>query len=257
MRIAVSEHLVPGTFRERLAAARELGADGLELLFGPHGHEQHLLWRADGPAGLRSLAEAAGVPLASVFAGYFHERPLSHPDAATRRLHALALERLRDACAEAGVGVLVLPLAGAADLRCEGAPARLVEALAPLAAKAAARQVTVALELAQPLVHLAALRASLPDVRVAYDVGQATSLGADVVVDLKLLGDALGQVRVRDVTSDGRRVALGRGAADFPAAARQLAAQPFPGWCVLESSPGADPRESLRADLSFLRSLAA
>src|SRR2546427_6645451 len=115
-------------------------------------------------------------------------------------------------------------------------------------------RVTLALEMAKPLAHLASLCASLPErsVRIAYDVGQATALGADPLVDLGLLGAALGQVRVRDVTPAGRRVRLGQGCVDLPAVARYLAGREFAGWWVLEKSPGADPREAVRADVALL-----
>src|SRR5437773_1389264 len=108
--MALSEHLLPGPTAERFTLARELGADGVELLFGPYAPEQHLLWRAGGPAELRQRAAVAGVALPSVLAAYFNEHPLGDPDAAARRRHALVLERLLDACSEAGISLIVLPL---------------------------------------------------------------------------------------------------------------------------------------------------
>src|SRR5207244_707394 len=49
VRIAVSEHVLHGSALERLALARELQADGVELRFGPYDFEQHPLWLPGGP----------------------------------------------------------------------------------------------------------------------------------------------------------------------------------------------------------------
>src|SRR5438552_826362 len=105
--IAISEHVLPGPGAERFARAKELQADGVELRFGPYDVEQHPLWQAEGPTMLRAQAQAAGVVLPSVYAGYFHQFPLHAADPASRRRHAQVLERLLDACAEAGVVILV------------------------------------------------------------------------------------------------------------------------------------------------------
>src|SRR5262245_6559753 len=59
--IAIRANLAPSAENARLAAARELGADGVELTFGPHDYEHHALWRPGGPASLRLQARENGV----------------------------------------------------------------------------------------------------------------------------------------------------------------------------------------------------
>jgi len=255
VRIALSEHLASGPAAERLALARQLGADGVELLLGAYAPEQHLLWRPGGPAELRERAATAGVGLASVHAAYFSEHPLSDSDAATRRRHALILDRLLDACNEAGIATIVLPLLGRAELIEPEAFPCLFDVLAPLALKAAARGVRLAFAMPAPLCHLHALRSGLPGapLAIAYNVGLAVTLGADPIVDVKLLGDALLQVRVGEVTADGRRTPLGQGVVPWAALKRLLGEQGFTGWCVLGGARGPDLHGAVRADLAFLR----
>src|SRR5207302_686739 len=111
---------------EHFARARELGADGVELLVGPHAFEQHALWPPGGAAAVRAQAEAAGVAVASVRAGVVLDRPPHAADPAARRRAGQTLERLLDACAECGAA-LVLPLVGAAEVNGDTAVNALVE----------------------------------------------------------------------------------------------------------------------------------
>jgi sugar phosphate isomerase/epimerase len=256
MQIAVGEHVVGGFSPGKLREVRGLGADGAELVFGPHAHERHALWSADGPTSVRQAVADAGLVVASVFAGYFHEHPLTHPDSTARRRHALVLERLLDACAAVGTPTLVIPLApGATD-----APlTHLAESLLPLAEKSSGRRVGIAFEVITPSARVPSLRQAMPPAlpsRIAYDLGSSAALGGDAVVELELLGDALAQVRVRDATPEGRRP-VGCGAVDWAAVRRHLQARQYGGWWVLESQSGSDAPGAAREAITYLRGLAA
>jgi sugar phosphate isomerase/epimerase len=252
--IALSEHLVSAPAAERLPGVRQLGADGVELIVGPHAVEQHPLWQPGGPTLLRTQAQMAGVAVPSVFAGFVLDQPPHAADPAMRRRAVQTLEHLLDACAEAGIAAVVLPLFGGAEVDGDAASGALVETLTSLAEKAGPRQITLALETPLPIPGAQALlaRVANPAVRVAYDVGQAAELGRDASADLEWLGELVCQVRVRDATPDGRRVPLGQGAVNFPALARALARRTTVPWLVLEGVAGAESAGAVRRDLDFL-----
>lgn len=243
MRVAVNEALVPVPPAERFTVARGLGAEGVELTFGPHGYDQHALWRPGGPATLKTEAAAAQIMLPSVFAGYFLDHPLTADDPAERRRAAGVLDRLLDACAEAGVGAVVLPCVGAADLNRPGASALLLEALATPAQKASVLGRILILITVLPAAELLSLLEQAdPSVRVAYDPSHAPLLGRDAVADLKLLGDAVRQVRVNVV------------GADVATVIRQLVGQAADIWWVLEATTqGEDPMAAARAGVVRLK----
>jgi sugar phosphate isomerase/epimerase len=250
--IAIGEHLLSGSAADRFDAAREAGVDGIELGFGPYDGEHHPLLQPGQPASLRSQARAAGLSISSVYAGYFHDHALSHPDGDTRRRHAQVLDRLLAAAAEAGARVVVLPLFGAADVREPDAIRRLIDTLGPLADKATGSELLLGLETTLPAAALLA-ETRHPAVRVAYDLGNAVVLGYDAVADVKLLGHAVGQVRVKDCTPDDRRLPLGRGGVPFAAVAGLPAG--LRAWWVLEAGTGEDRLAQARADVAFLRGL--
>ncbi len=257
VRIAVSEHVLHGSALERLDLARELQADGVELRFGPYDFEQHPLWLPGGPKTLRAQAQAAGLALPSVYGGYFQQFPLSAADPAARRRHGQVLDRLLDACAEAGVAVLVLPLLGAGELPRDRASDLVVEALTPVTHRALTNNLTLALETILPASELQAFlaRVGCPAVRVAYDVGNAAVLGYDALADCQLLGEALGQIRVKDCSPQGLRVPLGRGIVPLAALVQALAQRSFAGWWVLETSASEEAAALARADAEVLRRL--
>jgi sugar phosphate isomerase/epimerase len=257
--LAVGEYVLPGSEAEQFAAARALGADGVELRFGATTGEGTPLLQPGRPAALRSQARAAGVTLASVFAGYLLTQSLHTPDEEAGRQHAEVLRAAVTAAAEAGARVVVLPLFGAVEPRDELAVRALIETLRPCADQAAAVGVVLGLETTLPVTALLALvrRLNHPAMRIAYDVGAAAALGWDSVADLKLLGDTVCQLRVRDGTADGRPMPLGQGVVGKQWSALWSAWQTRDAverWCVLEVPAQMDAPEWARAGIAFLRS---
>ena len=74
MLVALGDYVLAGP--DPFAAARALGADGVELRFGAQGAADHPLLEAATAAAWRSRARAAGVSLPSVYAGYIAGQPL-------------------------------------------------------------------------------------------------------------------------------------------------------------------------------------
>jgi sugar phosphate isomerase/epimerase len=225
--IAIRADLVKSPDNDRFAAARELGADGLELVFGPHDYEHHALWRPGGPADLRALARESGVAISSVLAGYLLDHPFTHPDSAVRSRSLSALERLVEAAAEAEVPVLVLPLFGAAE---PGPPEnypRFAEAVAPLAERANRARVVLALQTLLPVSEARALVSQLTPavVKLAFDVAAVSRLDRDAVGEARLLGELIAQVRFQYRVGPMGPVSCE--------------------WAVLESTGGEEPRTAV------------
>lgn len=256
MFIAIGDFALSGD--DPFASARALALDGVEVRFGPQDAESHAFLEAGTAAAWRSRARAAGLALPSVYAGYIASHPPSHPDPDVRRRSADVLARVVEAAAEAGARTVVLPLFAAAEPRDDLAVTSLAAALAPLAERAAAVGLALGLETTLPVAALLELlrRLDRVAVRVAYDVGAAAALGYDPAADLKLLGPAVCQLRVRDCTPDGRRVLLGQGVVGARWGAIQAAWSPAEErterWCVLEVPAAGAPMAWARTEVAFL-----
>jgi sugar phosphate isomerase/epimerase len=233
VQIAIRTNLPPSPEHARFAAVRELGAEGIELTFGPHDYEHHALWRPGGPASLRLQARENGVAIPSVFAGYVLDHPLTHADSTAWCRSRAVLERLLDAAAEAEVSVIVLPLLGAAEPSRPEDYKRLGEALAPLADRAARARVSLALQTLLPASEARALVSQLAPVpvKLAFDVGMITRLDRDAVAEARLLGELVCQVRFQYRATDRRPV----GAMEPLGCA----------WAVLEFASGEEPRAAI------------
>lgn len=253
MNIAIGDYLPLGPEADPFIAARGTGADGVELRFGAQDGERHALLESGMPAVLRSRARGAGLELASVYLGYVVAHPLSEPQ------HAGVCARVLEGAAEAGARVAVVPLFGKAEPRDEDSMVPLLAAVRELAERAAAVRLRVGLETALPVSVVLALlqRLDHPALGIAYDVGTAARLGYDPVADLKLLGPAVCQLRVRDTTPDGRRVLLGQGVVgeNWAAIRAQGVGNTERGepWYVLEVPAGADGPAWARAETTWLR----
>jgi sugar phosphate isomerase/epimerase len=200
VRIAVRELALQVPASERLTRARECGADGIELCFGPYEFDNHPFLQLDGAAVLQQRSQALGIELTSAYAGHLHDASLADADVVRRQRQISALARLIDASGRAGVRVVVVPLFRSAPRVESDALAKLRSILVPLAEQAKAQGVTLAVEAAWPVNALQSFLGASCALHVAYDVGNAFRLGYDPLTDLSLLGDQVIQVRLRDNT---------------------------------------------------------
>ncbi len=267
MRIAILEHLLRVAEDRLFATAAELGFDGVELSFGAYDADERTILQPGGPARLREQADAAGVRMPSLSAGCFTRLGLGADGAGGASDARTLLGRLIDACAEAGVTFVHLPLFGASEVRTPAEQRRCVETLRPLVEQAAGRGVTLGFDVLLPAEELKQLveRFESPSARIGYDVGNARAAGRDVAAEIQLLGGLLAQVRVKD--RDRREpfasVPLGEGAVHWKEVLRALKATGYDDWLVLDtpssspsSSPsGQDPLASARRNREHLAGL--
>jgi sugar phosphate isomerase/epimerase len=256
MKLAILDHHLQVPDTEVFTVVRRLGLDGVELGVGLYRLEGHPLLQPDGPATLRQRAEAQGVAIASVSAGFLRQ---CAPGEEARQRSVEVVARLLEACAEAGVPMLHLPVDAVCERPREGC--RLREWLGPLAERSAALGVVLAVELLRPVAEVCRRLEALPGaaVRVAYDVGNARAAGQDEVAELRLLGTRLGQVRLKD--RERREpfagVPLGEGAVNVRAVFAALGAIGYRGWGVLDAPAGDDPLTSAQKNATYARTLLA
>ncbi len=256
MKIGILEHLLHVCEDRLFAVAREVGLDGVALSCGAYDGEQWTILKPGGPERLRAQAADAGVELPALSAGYFCRVGLL-PEASEKPVELLG--RLVQACAQAGIPLLHLPLYGASDVRTPGDRRRCAQVLAPLVEQAAAQRVSLALESLLPAEELKQFVQQFRSraVGVCYDVGNARAAGRDVAAEITLLGPVLSLVHIKDRR---RRepfagVPLGEGAVHWPDVPRTLREAGYVGWLVLDTPSGGDALASARRNREFLESL--
>jgi len=234
---------------------RELGFDGLEILFVELEYQKEILWTREGVRQLRRLAEATGLELPSCCAGRYNRRGFVNPDPAVREECVEIMLRLIDTCTDAGMDNILVAFFGDHEIRTEQHKDLVVEALKRCAPKAESRGITLALEGTVPVEDFMAIieRVDSEALGIYYDVGNAQWLGYDIAAELRTARDLVAQVHIKDRTTSGENVPLGEGAVDFRVVADTLHEIGYEDYLVLETPGGDDRRAFAERHLAFIR----
>ncbi len=242
----------PGArWREEVTIAGELGFSHVELLAERRPDPTAPIWSTEGRAELRFALAAAGLAPVSLCS----EEPIEVALDSVAQGEALGA-RLAPVAADLHLGVVVLAMDGASDLRSvdvDGAAGAVAAAAAALAPHGSA----VAVELTIPAGDSAAFldRVGSPSVGVCYDVGNATAAGFDPAEEIAQLGARVVHVHAKDKDARGTNVRFGTGNVDFRAAFAALARLDYDGAVTIEATRGDDPVGTAAEHRAFLLAL--
>lgn len=210
---------------EIIARASEYGLDGVEFDVKP-GEGGAL---EDRTVRREMLAEARtqGIAICSICAGVLNNVPLKSEKQAEELL-ALAIETAVDL----KVRTILVPFFGRGKMNTPEEREQVAEVLRRLAPKAERAKVILGLENTLSAEENGRLleRTASRSVRVYYDVGNSAALGYDVPREIRMLGDRICQVHIKEPTP----ARLGQGKVDLGACAKALEEIHYRGWFVLE-----------------------
>jgi sugar phosphate isomerase/epimerase len=241
---------------EAVAAAAAAGYEGVELDVGREA-EEHPLFTDAGLAAVRAELARTGLAVPSVCLGALNAFGFKSTDPAERaRAHGL-IRRGVALARTLGAGAVLVPFFGGSRLESADEVGRVVEGMRGVASAARDAGVVLAVENTLPAPENVALAAAVdsPAVGVYYDTGNALAAGYDPVAEVRALGRALARVHFKDFRPGQGGVMMGQGEVDFPAVVRELDAQGYRDWIVLEAASPNDPVEDARANLAFARAL--
>ena len=157
---------------------------------------------------------------------------------------------------ELGADVILVPFFMRSELRSEADVDRAGAAFRALCAIAAERGVTLCYEgtlSAEEILSLAA-RVDSDAFGVYFDLANPLAKrGLDPPSEIKVLGDLIRRVHVKDMRATAGDCRPGRGRVDFAECARALAEIGYDGWLTLETPPA--PLPLIARDLSFTRTV--
>jgi len=230
-----------------MEVAHTVGLDGVEVSILFPGPGQHLrdpkLQRE-----YQAAAKRHGVSIPSVALGILNEVPLaSEPKAAIWLCDAIEVAH------SLGAKVILLAFFGRGELKMadERQIGRVVDVLRETAPRAEKAGVILGLEntLSAEENILILQRAGSAAVQVYYDLKNSADNGRDVPREIRLLGEHICQVHVKN----GDRPLSQPANVDFPACAQALRETGYKGWFVLETSSPKDLVSDTRANIAYLR----
>jgi sugar phosphate isomerase/epimerase len=261
-RIAISESCFPDAPRERaFTLAREVGADGIELIFP----DARALAELDGAARADALAEsarAAGVAIPSIC---LQANCLTDGLIAFSPATGLAMKQVRSAlhgAVKLKAKVLLLPFYQKAAVEQEAELDFLCKRLTELTDEAEAIGVTIGVGSTLSVNQQQYLtdHAGGTGIRIYCDVGSVTLRRMDPSTEIRELGERICQVHFRDVRLRPNQppeldLPLGQGQVDLPAVARSLQAIHYDKWVCLLARGGEDAVQDARRNVAFARKL--
>ncbi len=90
-----------------------------------------------------------------------------------------------------------------------------------------------------------------PHVRVVYDTGNRVAFGHDLAGDIRLLGDRIAHVHIKDMNKDSQNVLLGTGLVNFAEIFSAYRDIGYDGPFTFETQRGSDPLRTARHNISL------
>jgi L-ribulose-5-phosphate 3-epimerase len=230
------------TWESEFELAAEHGFCIMEWTLDFHDLHANPLMSRVGRESIRKLSEQHGLRIPSLTGDCFMQHPFWKSDAVRRPQLEQIFKEIVFACGEAGIGLIVLPLVDNGAIEDDQQESLVTDFLCDNAALFVDRGVSICIESDYPPERLLGLILSLPvdSCGINYDIGNSASAGFDPLHEVRLYGDRILNVHVKDRLLGGTTVPLGMGDADIPGALAALRAAEYRGNFILQAARADD-----------------
>jgi hexulose-6-phosphate isomerase len=225
---------------DEFALARRAGLAAIEWIYDLHGMDVNPIASEAGVAQILALSSESGVPVLSVCADYFMDKPLLRAEDREIADRTETLIWLLRRCARLGVTRVILPFVDASRIDSAAELDDVVAVLERVLPALDETGVELHLETSLTPTRFADLLARVPNamVKVNYDSGNSASLGYHPDDEFSAYGGRVGSVHIKDRVRGGGTVPLSSGDTDFRALFRCLRSVSYRGDFVLQVARG-------------------
>jgi len=230
------------SWQGEFSTAERIGIQFIELLTERQFNPDNPFWTEQGRAELKVVNEKTGRWLYSSCTDYIIDHSLLDDPKGETRKH---VKQFLAASADLGCKVAVFPLLEQSDLNTSTA-----DAMAPLiqefARQAAESDILICIESLMEGKHLKSFLELVnePNVKCVFDTGNRVVDNPDLVPEIRLLGDWIAHVHIKDKNASGANVLLGTGLVNFAEVFQALREIGYDGPLVFETTRGTDPAET-------------
>jgi L-ribulose-5-phosphate 3-epimerase len=236
--------------------ARSIGLSCMEWTLDQYRIGENPLMTAHGRDYIRRLSSESGIRIPSLTGDCFMQAPFWKASGDQFAGLVATFREVLLACADAGIGIVVIPLVDNGALANDGERALLEKTLLGLTAVLREHGLVVVFESDFPPARLLGFISGLPEdcFGINFDMGNSASLGWDPAQEIPLLGSRIMNVHVKDRELGGPSVPLGHGATDFPRVFELLNAAGYSGDYILQTARAADGQhvETIRRYRDFV-----
>ncbi|MDP6927414.1 MAG: sugar phosphate isomerase/epimerase family protein [Rhodospirillales bacterium] len=228
----------PGAkWTDEFALARELGLDYIELIAETQHNPENPLWSDDGIDRIKELVEENELRLHALCNDYIIEHTLpGNNDVLKQNLNLIERGRLL------GTEKYILPLFDSSEMDPQNIGS-YVGPLRDIADAAKDASMIVCLETILTGSELIDLLDQLnhSHIKVVYDTGNRVAFGHDLPGDIRLLGDRIAHVHIKDKDTNNQNVLLGTGLVNFADVFAAVNDIDYKGPYTFETQRGRDP----------------
>lgn len=251
-------------WEKELELCGQLGLGCIEWIYELPNLEYNPLHQDDKITELMSISSKNAVRINSVVADYFMVKKLFSEPEPELKNNISILNHLIMMCSKAEIPILELPFVDNSSLKTESDRNELIKNLSPSLELAQENNVKISFETSLPPdIFLRLIQNFKPlNVFVNYDMGNSASLGFDAKEEIRLLGDFIINVHIKDRVLGGGTVPLGQGSTDFETVFSELKRINYQGDYILQAArqdlsnnaPGMNYRDTIKSYIQFVDS---
>ncbi|NQV83546.1 MAG: sugar phosphate isomerase/epimerase [Rhodospirillales bacterium] len=232
---------------DEFGLAADLGIDYIELIAEVQHNPGNPVWSGGGIDRIKELAQKNGLSLHALCNDY----PVEHAFVNGRDVIEQTL-RLIERGKMLGVEKFVLPLFDASEMTAENS-AEFEAGLKEIADAAHDASMITCLETVLTGAELIDLldRLGHPGIKAVYDTGNRVAFGHDLAGDIRLLGNRIAHVHIKDKNANNQNVLLGTGLVNFADVFKAIHDIGYDGPYTFETQRGTDPLRTARYNMDF------
>ena len=227
-----------GCWQDEFHNAKKLGFGFIELLDENRYNKDNPIWSDSGRSQLKSISQKTGRQLYSICTDYIMANTLLDNKDTTTKGH---VKKLIDHAGELGCKVVVLPLFEESKLS-TSTTHLFIPIIRDFAQYAAQLNINICIESLLDGHNLKIFLESViePNVGCVFDTGNRVVDNPQLDEEIKLLGDWITHVHIKDKNDDGENVLLGTGLVNFAKVFEALVGNKYEGPFTFETTRGTD-----------------
>jgi len=231
------------SWQEEFLTAERIGIQFIELLTERQFNPDNPFWTEQGRAELKAVNEKTGRLIYSSCTDYIIDHSLLDDPAGKTREH---VQKFLEASADLGCKVLVFPLLEQSNLNTSTMNA-MIPIIRELGHQAAKSGMLICIESLLEGKHLKSFLEHInePNVKCVFDTGNRVVENPDLALEIRLLGDWIAHLHIKDKNASGENVLLGNGHVNFAEVFKALQEIGYDGPLVFETTRGTDPVETV------------
>jgi sugar phosphate isomerase/epimerase len=235
------------SWQKEFSVASDIGVDYIELIAEVQHNTENPIWTDDGIDQIKRLVKDNDLTLHALCNDYIVEHSFLDEDVIQQSIDLLEQGK------KLGVEKYIMPFFESSELSANNMQ-DYIEPLKRVAKVAYGKNITVCLETiltGQELIELLELM-DLPNVKVVYDTGNRVAFGHDLSGDIRLLGNAIAHVHIKDKNSDNENVLLGTGLVNFENVFHALNEIKYSGPYTFETTRGSSPINTAKYNMNLV-----